>query len=79
MAGMQALKARVEDGRYVIDERPEAPDGTVVYLMPIDDGDGLDDEGREALHASLVASEGDIAAGRTVPAEQLIARLRAGL
>lgn len=76
---MQALKARVENGRYVIDERPEAPEGTIVYLVPIDDGDGLDDEEREALHASLVASEGDIVAGRTVPADQLIARLRAGV
>jgi hypothetical protein len=79
MAGMQALKARVENGRYVIDERPDAPEGAVVYLMPVDDGDGLDDESREALHASLVASEVDIAAGRTVPAAQLIERLRAGL
>lgn len=79
LSSVEALKARVENGRYVIDESADMPDGTVVYLMPVDEDDGLDDEERAALHASLEASEADIAAGRTVPAEQVIARLRARL
>jgi predicted transcriptional regulator len=55
------------------------PDGTVVYLMPVAEDDGLDDEERAALHESIEASEQDIAAGRTVPAERVMARLRAKL
>jgi hypothetical protein len=76
---MHALKVRVENGRYIIDEKAELPDGTELYVVPADDGDDLDDEERAALHASLEASEADIAAGRTVPAEQVSARLRARL
>jgi hypothetical protein len=49
---MQALKARVENGRYVIDEPAALPEGAEVGLQVIT-GDELDDEERAALHASL--------------------------
>ena len=79
LSDVEALKARVENGRYVIDESADVPDGTVVYLLPVAEDDGLDDEERAALHESLDASERDIAAGRTVSAERFMTRLRAKL
>jgi hypothetical protein len=35
---MQPLKARVENGRYVIDAKAELPDGSEVYLVPANEG-----------------------------------------
>jgi hypothetical protein len=40
--------------------------------------DPLDAEERERLHAALEASEDDFAAGRVVPGDQVVARLRRG-
>lgn len=36
---MEALKARIENGRYVIDEPANLPDGTELYLLPISEED----------------------------------------
>ncbi|HEY5377171.1 MAG TPA: hypothetical protein VIK01_26005 [Polyangiaceae bacterium] len=49
---MQALKAHVHNGRLVLDEPPDLPEGEVVELIPVDEvlatgGDYLDDEERE--------------------------------
>ncbi len=43
---MEALKARIENVRYVIDEPATLPDGTELYLLPIskDDEDRFDIE-----------------------------------
>ena len=75
---MQALKARVRNGRLVLDEPTDLPDGTELYLMPVDDeGDDLDEEERAALHQALDEAEADIDAGRTVSEEDMWAKLRA--
>lgn len=44
---MHALKARVENGRYVIDEPAALPEGAEVQLQVIT-GDELDDKDRAA-------------------------------
>jgi len=70
------IKGRVQAGRLVVDEPTNLPDGTEVDLLPLDPGDWLDDADRAALHAALAQSEADIAAGRLVDANDILARLR---
>ena len=74
---MAPLKARVRNGRLVLDEPTALPEGSEVELVPLaDDWDDLADEDRARLHAALEASEEDVAAGRVVPAEDVIAEVR---
>ena len=72
-----ALRATVKAGRLLLDEPVNLPEGTVVELMPVDQGDGLDDEDRARLHAALDRSQDDFLAGRGISAEQVMAELRA--
>lgn len=79
---MHALKAHVKNGRLVLDEPTDLPEGEVVELVPIDEvlaagGDYLDDEERERLHESIRRGLEDVKAGRTVDASRVIAELRA--
>jgi hypothetical protein len=53
----------------VLHEPVDLPEGTVVDLMPVDDGDDLDDDDRSRLHAALDRSQKDFLAGRGIPAE----------
>ena len=67
---MQALKAHVKNGRLVLDEPTELPEGEVVYLQLADgivpdSRDDLDDAGRAALHRELDASIAEADAGET--------------
>jgi hypothetical protein len=73
---MQALKARVENGRYVIDEPATLPDGAEVELQVLT-GDELDDEERAALHASLERAADDSEAGRKMDAWEYLKQYRA--
>jgi len=70
------IKARVHDGRLVVDEPTDLPEGTEVLLLPLDPGDWLDETDRAALHEALQASNVDVAAGRVVDAEHLLRELR---
>ncbi len=73
-----ALKARVRNGRLLVDEPTELPEGTVVDLVAVDDDqDDLDEEERAALHAALVEGLAQDDAGDTVDADDVIAHLRA--
>jgi hypothetical protein len=79
---MQPLKAHVHNGRLVLDEPTDLPEGEVIELMPVDEvlaagGDYLDDEERAALHASIERGIADGKAGRKVDASVVIAELRA--
>jgi hypothetical protein len=70
---MQPLKAHVHNGRLVLDEPTDLPEGEVVELVPLDEvlnsgGDYLDDEERAALHRSIERGLEDAKAGRTVSA-----------
>jgi hypothetical protein len=66
---------RVQGGRVRIDEPYDAPDGTEVEVIV--DGDDLTDEDRALLHAELAASLADMDRGEGVPADQVIAELKA--
>lgn len=70
------VKARVLDGRIVVDEPTDLPEGTEVHLLLVDPGDWLSDAERAALHVALLESETDVAAGRLVHAREILEQLR---
>jgi hypothetical protein len=81
---MQPLKAHVHNGRLVLDEPTDLPEGEVVYLQPVDtivpvDADGLDEEERAALHRELEASIAEADAGQTEDFAAAITELRRNL
>ena len=76
---MTAVKALVKNGRLILDEPTDLPEGTVVPLDIADDWDDLDDEERAALHESIREGFEDAKAGRTIDAEQWAAELRSRL
>ena len=71
-----ALRGHIENGKIVVDEGVDLPDGTQVKLALVDDADELDDEDRARLHAALDASQAEIDRGEGVPASEVIAELR---
>jgi hypothetical protein len=73
---MRTLQATVVNGRLVLDEPTDLPEGAVVELIP-SDGDGLDEKERAALHEDLDEAWGQARAGATLPADELIRDLRA--
>ncbi|HWL89110.1 MAG TPA: hypothetical protein VNO21_25080 [Polyangiaceae bacterium] len=72
---MQPLKAQVHNGRLVLDEPTDLPEGEVVELWPARAGE--DDEERAALNAELEASEREYAEGLVVSEEEFWETLRA--
>lgn len=75
---MVSIKARVTNGRILVDEATDLPDGTEVELVAVMDHaeDALDDRDREALHRSLARAAEDIREDRLVDGDQVMGRLR---
>jgi len=73
---MQSLKARVKNGRLVLDEPTDLPEGEVVELVPLG-ADEMDDADRAALHESLAVSIEQMKKGNLLDGEEVLARLRA--
>lgn len=78
---MQPLKAHVYNGRLVLDEPTDLPEGEVVYLQPLGavvagDGDDLNDKERAALHRELDASMAEADGGETEDFATVLAELR---
>lgn len=73
---MQALKARVVNGRYVIDEPALLPEGAEVELVVVA-GDELTEKDRAALYASLDRALDDEDAGRFVNSNEFLAEVDA--
>lgn len=73
---MQALKAHVQNGRLVLDEPTDLPEGTEVELAVVDDGEFAPDE-RARLVQAIEEAEADIARGDYVGGFAFIAELRA--
>jgi hypothetical protein len=72
-----ALRARVKGGRLVLDEPSTLPVGTEVELIPSEDIDQLDPTERARLHGFLADSIRSHVPGTGVPADEVLARLRA--
>ena len=73
---MNSFKARVRNGRLILDEPTELPEGAEVELVPTDSWDDLDEDDRHRLHESLARSDEDVAVGRVRPAADVLADLR---
>ena len=73
---MSAIRAIVRNGRLVIDEPTALPEGTVLNLVVEGEGDDLDDDERALLHEAISEGLRDAQAGRTIPADELLAELR---
>lgn len=73
---MKTLQAKVHNGRLVLDEPCDYPEGTVIDLVMADDGDDLDPEERAALEASLSRSWEQARAGQARPADAILEELR---
>ena len=73
---MLSLRARVTNGRLVLDEPTTLPEGTEVELAFVEDD--LDDVDRARLHEELDAADDELRAGKGIPGSQLVAALRRG-
>jgi predicted transcriptional regulator len=71
---MQPLKAHVRNGRLVLDEPTDRPEGAEVQLTIVDD-DEMSDEERARLHAALERSMAQAKAGKLIDADEVIGRL----
>ena len=69
------VRARVKNGRMILDEPTDLPDGSEVELVVVD-ADELDDEDRARLDAALEHSEEEFKAGLGISAADAIAALR---
>jgi hypothetical protein len=79
---MQPLRAHVHNGRILLDEPTDLPEGEVVELVPVDEvlssgGDYLDDEDRAALHQELEASVSEMKSSQLIDADDVLSELRA--
>lgn len=73
---MSPLRARVENGRLVLDEPTSLPEGTTIDLVADDEGDDLTDDERLALHEALSSSWQSAETGRLRPASEILDELR---
>ncbi|HLT38945.1 MAG TPA: hypothetical protein VK034_21825 [Enhygromyxa sp.] len=70
------IRATVRNGRLVVDQETQLPEGTVLDLVIDDDGDDLDEHERKALDAAISISLDQAARGEVNSAEKILARLR---
>ena len=71
---MNALKARVRNGRIVVDEPTDLPEGTELELVPTE-ADDMTDEERAALDAVLLRAVESARGGNTTDADEVLAEL----
>lgn len=78
---MQPLRAKVHNGRLVLDEPTDLPEGEVIYLHPVEaevaEVDGFDDDQRAALLMALDAGIAAAKSGDHVDADEVVRELLA--
>ncbi|HYQ15074.1 MAG TPA: hypothetical protein VEQ58_04945 [Polyangiaceae bacterium] len=82
---MQPLKAHLTDGQVVLDEPTDLPNGTELYVVAAEElgelvllkDDGLDDDERKRLHASIRRGIDDGRAGRVTDFDDFLSELEA--
>lgn len=70
---MSSLRARVQNGRIVVDEPTSLPEGTVIDLVADDEGDDLTEADRAALESAISKAWLSIQAGRGRPVGEVLA------
>lgn len=73
---MSIVRARVKGGHIVVDEPTDLPEGMELTLALLDADDEMSDAERAELEATIEQGRADIAAGKGISAEDLLARLR---
>ncbi len=73
---MAPLKARVHNGRLVLDAPTDLPEGSEVCLAVVDD-DEMTNEERARLHAALERSMAQARAGQLIESDAVIGKLLA--
>ena len=73
---MSGFRARVKEGRLVLDEPTTLPDGTTLDLVLDDEGDDLTLQERAALNAAIERAWASAKAGKLRPADVLVKELR---
>ena len=73
---VQSLKAHVKNGRLLLDEPTDLPEGEVIELVRAD-ADDRDDDDRAALHESLRVSIEQMNNGQLIDGDEALAKLRA--
>ncbi len=71
-----ALRSRVQNGRIVLDEPTDLPDGTVLELVPGVELDDLADDAREKLHAAIRRGLEQGREGGAPPIDEALAEIR---
>ncbi|MGH7284686.1 MAG: hypothetical protein ACRELY_24440 [Polyangiaceae bacterium] len=69
------LRARVHNGRLVLDAPTDLPEGTEVELLVADDEDELDAEERARIDRELALAREEVARGEVVDADVVLAEL----
>lgn len=59
-----SLQARARDGHLLMNVQLDLPDGALVELVPVNDGDTLDDADRERLRAAPASRQLDSRAAK---------------
>jgi hypothetical protein len=72
---MSTIRARVRNGRLIVDEPTDLPEGTELDLTIDDAGDSLDEADRAALHAAIGQAWASFHAGEGRPAADVLADL----
>jgi hypothetical protein len=80
METVQPLKAHVHNGRLVLDEPTDLPEGEVMFLLPAeaitgDASDDFEDDERAQLLEALDEGIAQARAGECVDAEEFVAEL----
>ncbi len=71
-----SMKARVVNGRLVMNEPCDLPDGTELDLVVADDGDEMDETERAQLEDSIEKALAEAKAGKLIPADEVLRQLR---
>ena len=76
LLGVQPLKAHVRNGRLVLDEPTDLPEGIEVELV-FADGDALAADERRELYGALLEGSDELDAGQGEDFEKVITELEA--
>lgn len=72
---MSTIRARVRNGRLIVDEPTDLPEGTELDLVVDGAGDGLDEAERTALDAAIARAWASVQAGEGRLAADVLADL----
>jgi hypothetical protein len=73
---MSTIRARVQNGRLLVDAPTALPEGTVLDLVVDDEGDDMDDTERTALNAAIGKAWASVQSGQGRTADEVVAALR---